>query len=59
LKQAGPNAPALQKTIVETNLKKFDTALAQIRATEPDCAAKRERIKNERLAYEWKVDRHA
>ncbi|MGP8237334.1 MAG: tetratricopeptide repeat protein, partial [Limisphaerales bacterium] len=41
LKQAGPNAPALQKTIVETNLKKFDTALAQIRATEPDCAAKR------------------
>jgi tetratricopeptide (TPR) repeat protein len=58
LKQAGGNAPALQKTIVDTHLKKFDAELAQLKVTEPDYAAKRERLKNDRLAYEWKVDRH-
>jgi tetratricopeptide (TPR) repeat protein len=58
LKHAGVNAPALKQAIVETNLKKFETALHQLDLAAPDYAAKRERLQNERLAYEWRVDSH-
>jgi tetratricopeptide (TPR) repeat protein len=42
---------ALQKTIAETTVKKFDHALAQLDPQAPDYAQKSEQIKNERDQY--------
>lgn len=49
----GGEDEAIKKAISETTLKKLDAELAQLDPAAPDYAARREKIENRRLEYQW------